>query len=475
MYNRFYDFDLSEEMLDSISNMGFVEPTQIQKLAIPPIMNGEDIIGVAQTGTGKTASFGIPIIEKDVNGKSKTPFSLVLVPTRELAIQVVDELNRIGKHKSIVATAIYGGQSIELQIKSLKKHVDIVVGTPGRTIDHILRQTLILSSVSTVVLDEADEMLNMGFIDDIETILIETPQERQTLLFSATMPEQIVRISKKYMLYPKKVYVDTKEPVVEKIRQEFYEVKEKDKLTALTRIFDVHKPPLSLVFCHMKRDVDEFTGKLKDMGYRVGGIHGDYAQSFREEMMWKFKNNEINILLATDVAARGLDIKNVSHVINFSMPQNPDSYIHRIGRTGRAGKSGIAITFVTPRDYSQLRLIEKIIKTKINKSKLPSVSEVLHARQSHIVGKLEDVIREGKHREFLPLVESILEKYGHGHLAAAALSLSVGEFKVEPIEEITSRFTPARQETPKKNIPNSKRRVSLKKRKPSPKQYQKSL
>jgi ATP-dependent RNA helicase DeaD len=423
MYERFYEFGLSDEVLHSISDMGFEEPTQIQKIAIPPMMKGKDIIGVAQTGTGKTAAFGIPIVEKGIRGKSKN------------AIQVAQEINKIGKNKAFVSIPIYGGQSIERQIKSLRKGIDIVVGTPGRIMDHMRRKTLVLSEVSTVVLDEADEMLNMGFIEDMQTILSDTPEERQTLLFSATMPEQIVRISRKYMVAPRKVRVDTKELVVAKIKQVFYEVRENDKIKALTRILDVQDPAMTLMFCHTKREVDEISGKLQQMGYEAGAIHGDFTQSFRDEMMRKFKSGEIDILVATDVAARGLDINDVSHVINYSIPQNPDAYVHRIGRTGRAGKSGIAITFVTPREYSQLKLIEKTARTKIKKGKLPSKKEVQEARDRELDKDLQAVIEEGRHKKFYPLVGELFERYEPAEVTAAALSLVSGDQEVEHIEE----------------------------------------
>ncbi len=435
MYERFYEFGLSDEVLKSLSDMGFEEPTQIQKIAISPLMMGRDVIGVAQTGTGKTAAFGIPIVEKNVRGRLRKPCALVLVPTRELAMQVAQEMNRLGKHKGFVSIPIYGGQSIERQIKGLLKGIDVVVGTPGRVIDHIRRKTLVLSEVSTVVLDEADEMLNMGFIDDIETILRETPATRQTMLFSATMPEQIVRISKKYMNSPKKVGVDAKELVVAKINQVFYEVRQNDKIRALTRILDVQAPALTLIFCHTKRDVDDLSGRLQQLGYDAGAIHGDFTQSYREEIMRQFKGGELDILVATDVAARGLDINDVTHVINYSIPQNPEAYVHRIGRTGRAGKSGIAITFVTPREYSQLRLIEKTAKTKIAKGKLPSGRQVREAREQELTRNLESVIREGKHKELYPLVGELSEKFEPEEVAAAALSLAAGDVEEEDIVE----------------------------------------
>lgn len=436
MYKKFYDFGLSDEVLNALSDMGFEEPTPIQKAAIKPALEGSDIIGLAQTGTGKTVAYGIPLIEKGTRGKGKNPYAIVLAPTRELAVQVAQELNKIGNKKGIISVPIYGGQSIERQIRSLSKGVHIVVGTPGRVLDHIQRKTLILKDIHIVVLDEADEMLNMGFIDDIERILKEIPKERQTMLFSATMPDEILRISGKYMREPQKVKVDVKNLVVLKIKQVFYEVREEDKTKALTRLLDVEDPSLTLVFCHTKREVDEVSGKLQQMGYSAGAIHGDFTQSFRDEMMDKFKKGDIDILVATDVAARGLDIPDVTHVINFSIPQNPDSYIHRIGRTGRAGKSGIAITLVTPREYRQLRLIEKFAKTTISKAKLPTKDDVKRARERELVADLEAIIGEDGHKVFYSLVEELSSRYSPHDVAAAALSLVSGDdIGTEDIEE----------------------------------------
>ncbi len=434
-YKKFYEFGLSDEVLNALSAMGFEEPTPIQKIAVGPALKGKDIIGLAQTGTGKTAAFGIPIIEKGSKGKSRNPYAIVLAPTRELAVQVAQELNRIGGNKGIVSVPIYGGQSIERQIKSLQKGVDVIVGTPGRVIDHIRRKTLVLKDINTVVLDEADEMLNMGFIEDMETILKEIPKKRQTMLFSATMPEEILRIARKYMHEPEKVYVDPKKMVVSKIKQIFYEVREEDKIRALTRLLDVEDPSLTLVFCHTKREVDDVSGKLQQMGYSAGAIHGDFTQSFRDEMMDKFRKGESDILVATDVAARGLDIPDVSHVINYSIPQSPDGYIHRIGRTGRAGKSGIAITFVTPREYRQLRLIEKTAKTTISKAKLPTKDEVKRAKEKELVAEIEKIIGDGSHAAFAALAEKLFLKHSPGDVAAAALALFSGNKGIEDICE----------------------------------------
>ncbi len=434
MYERFYNFDLSDEVLNALSEMGFEKPTPIQESAVPPAMEGHDIIGQAQTGTGKTAAFGIPIIERGKRGK--TPYAMILAPTRELAVQVAQELNKIGKNKGILSVPIYGGQSIERQIRALRKGVDVVVGTPGRVLDHIRRKTMILKDLQILVLDEADEMLNMGFIDDIETILREIPDERQTLLFSATMPAEIMRIATKYMNNPRKVAVDAKNLVVSKIEQVFYEVREEYKVKALTRLLDVQDPSLTLVFCHTKREVDEVAGKLQQMGYYAGAIHGDFTQSHRDEMMDKFKKGDIEILVATDVAARGLDITDVSHVFNYSIPQNPDSYIHRIGRTGRAGKSGIAITFVTPREYRQLRLIERSAKTRIKKAKLPTMDEVRKAREQEVLDELDSMVNDGKHTDYLSVVDDLSEKYPLRDIAAAALGLIFADMDADDEDDM---------------------------------------
>ncbi len=430
---KFEDFSLSKETLKSISEIGFEEPTPIQVSAIPLLLEGLDVVGQAQTGTGKTAAFGIPIVEKCRKGKN--PFAIILEPTRELAVQVSQEVNKIGKFRKINVLPVYGGTSIERQIKALQRGVDVIVGTPGRVIDHINRKTISLSDIKIVVLDEADEMLNMGFIEDIETILKTTPAERQTLLFSATMPQPIMSIAKKYMKSPEKVKVNTKDVVVPKIKQIFYEVREEDKVNALSRLIDVEDPQLAIVFCHTKREVDEVSMKLAQMGYNAGALHGDYTQARREEIMGKFKNNMLDILVATDVAARGLDIQNVTHVINYNIPQNPESYIHRIGRTGRAGKSGMAITFVTPREYRHLRLIEKTAKTVIDRKRLPSAADVIKAREKNIAKDIEGIIKGDKHTAYVSTVKELSEQYSFGDIAAAALYAAYGEVKETPVEE----------------------------------------
>ena len=430
---NFEDFGLSRETLRSISEIGFEEPTPIQVSTIPLIMNGRDIVGQAQTGTGKTAAFGIPIVENCQKGKK--PFAIILEPTRELAVQVAQEINKIGKHKKISVLPVYGGTSIERQIKILQKGVNVVVGTPGRVIDHLNRKTISLSEVKIVVLDEADEMLDMGFIEDMETILKATPPERQSLLFSATIPQPIMNIAKRYMRSPEKIRVNTKDVVIPKIKQIFYEVREEDKINALSRLLDVENPQLAIVFCHTKRDVDAVATKLGQMGYNAGALHGDYTQAQRDDVMNKFKGGMLDILVATDVAARGLDIKDVTHVINFSIPQNPDSYVHRIGRTGRAGKSGIAITLVTPREYRHLRLIEKTARTIIDRKKLPTQADVKKAKEKNIVREISEIIKENKHETYIPMCRELSEDHAFSDIAAAALYAAFGEVKEKPEEE----------------------------------------
>ena len=442
MHTGFHDFNISDKIRVSLSEMGFEAPTPIQITTIPHALKGKDVIGQAQTGTGKTAAFGIPLLENRLTEKpsaaSGYPYAIVLTPTRELAVQVCEEMNKMGARTGVACLPVYGGQSIELQIRSLKKGVDIVAGTPGRLLDHIRRKTLVLREIRSVVLDEADEMLNMGFIEDIEKILGEIPEEHQTMLFSATMPKGILAIAKKYMNKPVHIRADAGQMVVAKIKQVFYEVREEDKIKALSRLIDVEGPALTLVFCHTKKEVDEVSGKLRQMGYPVGAIHGDFTQSHRDDMMRKFKSGDIDILVATDVAARGLDIPNVSHVINFSIPQDPEGYIHRIGRTGRAGKHGIAITLVTPGQHRRLRLIEQSAKTLIKKEKLPGKAEVRKARENYLSVGIEAVIGGGKHVALYPLAEKLFEKHSPRDIAAAAMFMVMGEAEVEEIEEISA-------------------------------------
>ena len=428
MVESFENLNLSAEVLKAIREMGFEEPTPIQTSTIPAALRGRDIIGQAQTGTGKTASFGIPVIEKIF--PARKPCALILEPTRELAIQVSEEIGRLSKYRKCSVLTVYGGSSMERQIKALQKGTQIVVGTPGRLIDHLNRGTLSLKDVAIVVLDEADEMLDMGFIEDIERILRMTSGSRQTMLYSATMPPEIIKVAKKYMKDPLKVAINVKDIVAPKIKQVFYEVLERDKMEVLTRLLDVEAPELTLIFCHTKRDVDEVSSRLQQLGYNAGALHGDFTQSHREDIMSKFKGEDIDILVATDVAGRGIDVENISHVINYSIPQNPEGYIHRIGRTGRAGRSGIAVTFVTPREYRQLQIIEKTAKTKLSRKEIPTASEVRKARRRIIKEELSEIIEDGGHTSYTPTVRELSESMNIEDMAAAAFSIAFGGMDV---------------------------------------------
>ncbi|MCL6593934.1 MAG: DEAD/DEAH box helicase, partial [Alicyclobacillus sp.] len=377
----FLDFGLSKRVQQAIDDMGYEEPSPIQAACIPLVLEGRDVIGQAQTGTGKTAAFGIPLIEK----ASPEPRvqALVLTPTRELAIQVAGEFRKIGKYKRVRTLPIYGGQSIGHQIRAIQQGIQIVIGTPGRVLDHIRRGTLQLSSVRTVVLDEADEMLDMGFIEDIEAILQETPDDRQTLLFSATFPDEVKRLAVRYMRSPEHVTVNRGEVTVPLIDQVYYKVLERNKLDSLCRIIDSEEVQLGIVFCRTKRGVDELTEALIARGYLVDGLHGDLSQAQRDRVMKRFRSGEIELLVATDVAARGLDVENVTHVINYDVPQDPESYVHRIGRTGRAGKRGLAITLVTPREFKLLKQIQRETKAQILMREVPTLADVAE-RQAEI-------------------------------------------------------------------------------------------
>lgn len=402
----FDDFGLSADVLKAIKAMGFEEPTPIQVKTIPVLLTGKDLIGQAQTGTGKTAAFGIPIIEK-LDPLNKNVQALIIAPTRELAVQAAEEMNKLGKFSRLHAIPVYGGTSIERQISALRRGVHIVVGTPGRLIDHIERKTLLLKGVKVVVLDEADEMLDMGFVDDITRILSETPAERQTMLFSATMPDAILKISKRYMKTPEKIKITTDTLTAPSISQVFFEVRNEAKLDALSRLIDSYDSGRFLVFCHTKKEADEVAGSLKLKGYDADAMHGDFTQSQREAVLKRFKSGRVDVLVATDVAARGLDISDISHVVNYSIPQNPESYVHRIGRTGRAGKEGVAITFVTPREDKQLRLIKSVSKADIKRGKLPSKEDVMAGRIVALKDKINEFIDNKHFDKYLKMAEEI--------------------------------------------------------------------
>lgn len=385
--SSFYEFGLSKQLIQATVNMGFEETTPIQEKTIPLVIEGRDIIGRAQTGTGKTAAFGIPLVEK-IEAQTKVIKGLVVTPTRELAVQVAEEINKIGQFKGVRALPIYGGQDINSQIRALRNKPQIVVGTPGRLRDHMRRKTIQLQQVEMVIFDEADEMLNMGFKEDVEAILREIPGNRQTLLFSATMPKPIQDLAERFMKSPEIVSIKAKEATVSKIEQNYIEVQEKQKFDVLCRMLDTQSPELAIVFARTKKRVDEIFEALNKRGYSAEGIHGDLTQAKRDSVLRHFKDGATEILVATDVAARGLDISGVTHVYNIDIPQDPESYVHRIGRTGRAGKPGLALTLVTPRELTQLRLIEKNTKRKMVRTQLPALTEAKEGQQRSAVERL---------------------------------------------------------------------------------------
>ena len=400
--------------------MGFEEATPIQEGTIQFAMAGRDVLGQAQTGTGKTAAFGIPLIEK-IDPKNPNVQALVIAPTRELAIQVSEELYKIGYDKRVKLLSVYGGQEIGRQIRALKNKPQIIVGTPGRIQDHINRRTLKLEDVQTLVLDEADEMLNMGFIDDINAILENVPEERQTLLFSATMPPAIRKIAETFMKNPEVVKIQAKELTMENIEQFFVKSTEREKFDILSNLIDVQKPELAIIFGRTKRRVDELSQALTQRGHSAEGIHGDLSQAKRMSVLRQFKENKIQILVATDVAARGLDISGVTHVYNFDIPQDPESYVHRIGRTGRAGKSGLAVTFVTPREMGYLRIVEETTKKRMTPLRPPSREEALVGKQQEAMDTLLKYVHEADLTSYKVLAEQLLADNDAVALVAAAL------------------------------------------------------
>src|SRR4051812_44833475 len=430
---KFEELGLSQATLKAVLQMGFEEATPIQSETIPLGLKGIDLIGQAQTGTGKTAAFGIPLVEK-VDIKMDAIQGIIIAPTRELAIQVSEELYKLGSGKRVRVLPIYGGQDISRQIRSLKKAPHIIVGTPGRVLDHINRKTMRLDTVNTVILDEADEMLNMGFIEDIESILASTPAERQTLLFSATMPGPIQRMAEKFMKDPQIVRVKTKEMTVPSIEQFYLEVLERNKFDVLTRLLDIQSPELAIVFGRTKRRVDELSEALNLRGYTAEGIHGDLTQAKRMSVLRKFKEGTVDVLVATDVAARGLDISGVTHVYNFDIPQDPESYVHRIGRTGRAGKTGVAMTFITPREKSYLSVVEKTTKRKMERMQAPTLDEALEGQQRAVVDKIVQTIESNNLHYYKAAAQELLDGNDAQTVVAAVLKMLTKEPDTTPVK-----------------------------------------
>lgn len=442
---RFEDLDINQNIKKAIAEMGFEEPSPIQAKSIPVILEGKDVIGQAQTGTGKTAAFSIPILEKiDPNDRSLQ--AIVLCPTRELAIQVSQEIRKLAKYMQGIKTLpIYGGQPIDRQIKALKGGVQVIIGTPGRTIDHIKRKTIKPENVKMVVLDEADEMLDMGFREDIETILENVPEERQTTFFSATMPKAILELTKKYQNEPEHIKVVRKELTVENIKQYYIETRSSNKIEVLSRLIDVYNPKLSVVFCNTKKGADELVGELQGRGYFADALHGDLKQVQRDIVMDKFRNGTIDILVATDVAARGIDVDDVECVFNFDLPQDEEYYVHRIGRTGRAGREGLSFSFVYGRDMRKMKDIERYTKSKLEKHSIPTVGDVEEKKVGAFFEEVKRVANEGKLAKQIQWLENFCENedvdYSMVDIAAALLKLAMGEEEKEEIVE----------EKPKKN------------------------
>ena len=404
----FRELGLGEESIRALEEKGFEEPTEIQRRAIPLLLKeGTEIVGQAQTGTGKTAAFALPILETVNPGKEKVQ-ALILVPTRELASQVSEEINSLRGKRRIEIAAIYGGASMTQQLKKLKKGVEIVVGTPGRILDHIRRGSLDLTSLEFLVLDEADEMLDMGFIDDIEAVLRAVPDEKRMLLFSATMPPAIMKLAEGFMKNPEIIRTQKKDTAALSTDQIYYEVREGDKLEALTRIIDRETDFYGVVFCRTKLQCDEIGQKLHDRGYDAASLHGDLSQREREQILRKMKEHQLSILVATDVAARGLDIQDLTHVINYTIPQDPEIYIHRVGRTGRAGKNGTAITFITPSESRKFAYIRKAARSDIRKEEIPGAEEVIEKKKERIKGEILDALSAEPKKEYMEIAESVL-------------------------------------------------------------------
>lgn len=424
---EFQDLGLSAETLSAITEKGFIHPTPIQAATIPLLLKNEiDIVGQAQTGTGKTAAFGLPLIEL-LEEDARRVQALILVPTRELALQVSKELSSFKGNKKLWISTVYGGQNILQQIKELKKGADIVVGTPGRIMDHLSRGTLRIDSISHVILDEADEMLNMGFVDDIKEILSTTPDDKRVLLFSATMPKEILNIAKNYMGDYELVAVKQQTLTTELTHQVYYEVTSRDRKNALVRIIDADADFYGIIFCQTKRDADEINHFLVERGYNADALHGDVAQNQREKVLDLFRKKHLRIVVATDVAARGIDINNLTHVVNYSLPQEAETYVHRIGRTGRAGKKGIAISLVTPSESRKFSQILKVSKAQIEKAFLPSAEDIVNKKINHFIERLNDTIIEGGADKHKKITHTLLELHEPEDIINALLKLNYND------------------------------------------------
>ncbi len=419
---------LDPRIASALAALGYEEPTPVQRSAIPPLLEGRDVLAQAATGTGKTAAFALPLLSRvntNAKGAERTS-ALILVPTRELAMQVAEAVHRYGKPMGVSALAVYGGSSMEMQVRALKRGVDVVIATPGRALDHIRRHTLQMTSLKTVVLDEADEMLDMGFAEDLEAILEATPKSRQTALFSATLPPRIASIAKRQLRDPVIVTIDREvvpDGEAARVRQVAYIVPRAHKMTALARVLDIEQPTSAIVFCRTRTEVDELSETLMARGLRADALHGGLSQDQRDRVMTKFRTKKTDLLIATDVAARGLDVKHVSHVVNFDVPADAESYVHRIGRTGRAGREGVAITLAEPREHRLLRNIERMTSQRIEIAQVPTVDDLRAHRLELVRTTLRETIMEGGLDKFRSIVESLAGGFDVMDIAAAAVKL----------------------------------------------------
>jgi ATP-dependent RNA helicase DeaD len=443
----FTDLGLVPEILAALEELGYEEPTPVQVAAIPPLLEGRDVIGSAATGTGKTAAFALPLVQRiDVAGRGVR--ALIMAPTRELAVQVAEAVHKYGKRRGVTVLPIYGGQPIERQLSGLRRGVHVVVGTPGRLLDHIRRRSLDLSTVDYVVLDEADEMLDMGFLEDIDAILAETPPGRQTALFSATFPPRIRELAERHLRDPHRVSV--RPPVLETplVRQVAYVVPRSYKLEALGRILDLEAPTSAIIFCRTRTEVDELTESLAVRGYRPEALHGGLNQTQRDRVMGRFREGTADLLIATDVAARGLDVEHVSHVINYDIPQSPEVYVHRIGRTGRAGREGTAVTLVQPREHRLLKGIERVVRQRIEPARIPTVADLRVRRMELLRAELHEILVSGEMDGYRGAVESLADDFDLLDVAAAAVKLAAEARRAtEPEDERDiPHWEPSREE-----------------------------
>ncbi|MDA0215244.1 MAG: DEAD/DEAH box helicase [Planctomycetota bacterium] len=429
MKETFADLGMGKELLSQLTALGYEEPTPIQKAAIAPLMEGRDLLGQAATGTGKTAAFALPILQRIGRTKAvaNKPFALVLVPTRELAVQVSEAFHKYSKGLGTSVVPIYGGQEFRRQIVALDRGAHIIVATPGRALDHLRRETLDLSGLQTLVLDEADEMLDMGFAEDLELIMEATPKVRQTALFSATLPPRIASIAERHLKNPARILIPRDKSTkgsMPKVRQTAYLVPRSHKIAALGRVLDLESPKLALIFCRTRIEVDELADRLVGRGYRVEALHGGMSQVERDRVMKKARGAMVDLVVATDVAARGIDIEHVTHVVNFDVPASPESYVHRIGRTGRAGREGVAITLAEPRELRLLRNIESMTKQKIGVSTVPTPLDVKARRLDITKGSIREILLAGELEGFRVVVETLAAEFDPLEIAAAAVRMA---------------------------------------------------